>query len=113
MNLTPSALLGLILATALATYLLRAVPLVLLRRPLRNRFFVTLLDVMPYALLSAMIFPSALYATDPATAFPGLPPASGLAGVAVALLLSLKTGNLPLVAAAATFAAWLVCHFAG
>lgn len=113
MNWTPSALLALVLATALATYLLRAVPLVLLRRPLENRFFVTLLEVTPYALLAAMIFPNAFYATDAATAFPGMPPWSGVAGVLVALGLSLKTGNLPLVAAAATAAAWLVCHFGG
>ena len=47
-------LLGLIAATALLTYLLRVVPLVLLRRPLRNPYFVALLEYMPYALLTAL-----------------------------------------------------------
>ena len=110
MNVSSAGLFGIIAATALATYLLRAVPLLLLRKPLRNRFLVTLLEVMPYALLAAMIFPNAFYATDSAAAFPALPPWSGVAGVLVALLLSLATGNLPLVAAAATFAAWLACR---
>lgn len=113
MNVSSCFLFWLVAATAIATYLLRAVPLVLLRKPLRNRFLVTLLEVMPYALLAAMIFPNAFYATDPAAAFPGLPPWSGIAGVGVALLLSLKTGNLPLVAAAATAAAWLACRLGG
>ncbi|MDO5314310.1 MAG: AzlD domain-containing protein, partial [bacterium] len=61
-------LLGLVLVTALVTYLLRVVPLVLLRRPLQNPHFVALLEYMPYALLSAMIFPDIFYATDPAAA---------------------------------------------
>lgn len=104
------ALLGLIAVTALATYLLRAVPLVLLRRPLRNPHFVALLEYMPYALLAAMIFPDVFYATPtaalPHPAFPGAVPAPALAGAVTAIVLSFFRLSLPLVACAATCAAY-------
>ena len=90
-------LLGLVLVTALVTYLLRVVPLVLLRRPLRNPHFVALLEYMPYALLSAMIFPDIFYATDPAAAFPGRPPVPALAGAVTAIVLAFFRLNLPII----------------
>lgn len=99
-------LLGLIAVTAAATYLLRVVPLVLLRRPLRNPHLVALLEYMPYALLSAMIFPDVFYATDPAAAFPGAVPVPALAGAATAIALAFCRVSLPLVACAATCAAY-------
>lgn len=95
-------LLGLVLVTALVTYLLRVVPLVLLRRPLRNPHFVALLEYMPYALLSAMIFPDIFYATDPAAAFPGRPPVPAFAGAVTAIVLAFFRLNLPLVVLVAT-----------
>ena len=101
-------LFALILGTALATYLLRIVPLALLRRPLRNRHFVALLEYMPYALLSAMIFPDIFYATAAeGVAFPATPPLPSVAGGLVALVLAFFRLNLPLVAAIATLAAYL------
>lgn len=100
------ALLGLVLVTAAVTYLLRVVPLVLLRRPLRSPFLVALLEYMPYALLSAMIFPDVFYATDPAAAFPGRVPVPALAGAATAIVLAFFRLSLPLVACAATSAAY-------
>lgn len=99
-------LLALILVTAGVTYLLRAVPLVLLRRPLRNPYIVALLEYLPYALLSAMVFPAAFYATG-GGAFPGTPPVPSLVGTAVALVLAFFGLSLPLVAGAATLAAYL------
>lgn len=106
-------LLGLVLVTALVTYLLRAVPLVLLRRPLRNPFLVALLEYMPYALLSAMIFPDVFYATDPSAAFPGRVPVPALAGTATAVVLAFCRLSLPLVACAATCAACLAFWLLG
>lgn len=100
-------LFGLIAVTALVTYLLRVVPLVLLRRPLRNPYFVALLEYMPYALLSAMIFPDVFYATDPLAAFPGHVPVPALAGAATAIMLAFFCLSLPLVACAATCAAYI------
>ena len=105
---TRSALLGLVLVTALVTYLLRVVPLVLLRRPLRNPYLVALLEYMPYALLSAMIFPDVFYATDPAAAFPSAPPLPALAGAITAIVLALFRLNLPLVVCVATAIAYAV-----
>lgn len=104
-------LFGLIAVTAAATYLLRVVPLVLLRRPLRNPYLVALLEYMPYALLSAMIFPDVFYATDPAAAFPGTVPIPALAGAATAMVLAFCRLSLPLVACAATCAAYLAFLF--
>lgn len=99
-------LLGLIVVTAVVTYLLRVVPLVLLRRPLKNPYFVALLEYMPYALLSAMIFPDVFYATDPAAAFPGHVPVPALAGALTAIVLAFFRLSLPLVACAATCVAY-------
>lgn len=106
------ALLGLIAVTALLTYLLRIVPLALLRRPLENPYFVALLEYMPYALLSAMIFPDVFYATDAAAAFPGAVPVPALAGAAAAIVLALLRVSMPLVACAATVAAYLAFSLA-
>lgn len=104
---THGVLLGLIAVTALVTYLLRVVPLVLLRRPLHNPYLVALLEYMPYALLSAMIFPDVFYATDPSAAFPGSVPVPALAGALTAIVLAFLRLSLPLVACCATCAAYL------
>lgn len=98
-------LFALIAVTAVATYLLRVVPLVLLRRPLRNRYLVALLEYMPYALLSAMIFPAVFYVTG--GDFPNAPTIPSIAGTAVALILAFFGLNLPLVACAATIATYV------
>lgn len=97
-----------IAVTAIVTYLLRIVPLAILRRPLRNRHLVALLEYMPYALLSAMIFPDILYSTGPeGCAFPGTPPLPSIVGTVVALGLAFARTSLPVVASLATLAAYL------
>ena len=94
------ALLGLIAVTALATYLLRAVPLVLLRRPLRNPHFVALLEYMPYGVLAAMTFPAVF------TSAGGLIPS--LAGMTVAMILAYRRKGLLTVAIGAVAMAAIV-----
>ncbi len=106
-------LFALIAVTAAATYLLRIVPLALLRRPLRNRHLVALLEYLPYALLSAMIFPDILYATGSGAAFPGTPPMPSVVGAVVAFVLAFFRMSLPLVAGIATLAAYLASFAAG
>lgn len=102
----------LIAGTALVTYLLRVVPLALLRRPLRNRHLVALLEYMPYALLSAMIFPGVFYATaEEGVSFPMTPPLPSVVGAVVAFILAFFRLNLPLVAGIATLAAYLTTFF--
>lgn len=105
LSLDNRTLFALIAVTAVATYLLRVVPLVLLRRPLRNPYLVALLEYMPYALLSAMIFPDVLYATG--GAFPGPPSIPSVVGGVIALILSFFGLSLPLVACVATLATYL------
>ena len=97
-------LLLLILSVAAATYLLRAVPLALLRKPLRNPRAVAFIGFLPYAILAAMVVPGIFSS--------GGTRAASLAGAAVAFALALMGRSLPVVAAlsaAAAFAAslWL------
>ena len=55
--MTHGILLVLILAVGLASYILRAVPLALLRRPLKNPRLVAFIERLPYAILAAMVVP--------------------------------------------------------
>ena len=47
---------------AAATYAVRVLPLTLLRKPIRNRFFRSFLFYVPYATLAVMTFPAILHA---------------------------------------------------
>lgn len=89
-----------ILVMALTTYLVRAIPLLFLRRPIRSRFLRSFLHYVPVACLTAMTFPAILYTTDH--------PVSGAAGLVVAVLLALKKKSLIVVAAAGCAAVFLV-----
>jgi branched-subunit amino acid transport protein len=82
-----------ILVMAGVTYLIRALPLVLIRREIKNRFIRSFLYYVPYVTLSVMTFPAILYATASIW--------SALAALAVAVVLSLLRCKLPVVAVAA------------
>lgn len=77
---------------ALTTYLIRALPLILLKKPIKNRFLRSFLHYVPPACLTAMTFPAILYATEH--------PVSGLAGLLAGIFLALKKASLIVVAAA-------------
>jgi branched-subunit amino acid transport protein len=79
--------------TAGVTYLVRAIPLVLVRGKIRNRFVLSFLHYIPYAVLSVMTVPAIFYATGDRL--------SATAGFVVAVLLSLWNRSLLTVAAAA------------
>ena len=81
-----------ILVMAVTTYLIRALPLLLMKKPIQSRFLRSFLHYVPGACLTAMTFPAILYATDNAL--------SGVAGLVVCVLLALKGKSLVLVAAA-------------
>lgn len=83
-----------VLVMAVVTYIPRALPLTLLRRPVTSRFWKAFLEYMPYAVLGAMTFPAILDATST--------PWSALAGMAVALVLAYCRLNLLPVALAST-----------
>lgn len=91
-----------IFTMALTTYLIRMLPMVLLRKPLKNRFIRSFLYYVPYACLSAMAFPSILSSTASII--------SGLAALVVAVLLGLK-GRSMMVVALGSSAAVLVTEF--
>lgn len=89
-----------LLVTAGVTYLVRAVPLVLVKGKIQNRFVLSFLHYIPYAVLSVMTIPSIFYATED--------PFSAAAGFAVAFILAWKEKTLVQVAAAACGAVLLV-----
>ena len=88
-----------ILVMALTTYLIRAVPLTLLKKPINSRFLRSFLHYVPTACLTAMTFPAILYATDHIL--------SGAIGFVVGILLALKKKSLIIVAVAACAAVFL------
>ena len=88
-----------ILVMAATTYLIRALPLVLLKKPIRSRFLRSFLHYVPVACLTAMTFPAILYATEHIL--------SGAAGLAIAVVLSLKGKSLLTVAAASCIVVFL------
>ena len=81
-----------ILVMALTTYLIRAIPLTLLKKPIQSRFLRSFLHYVPTACLTAMTFPAILYATDHVI--------SGAAGLLVGVLLAFWNKSLIVVALA-------------
>ncbi|MCM1105508.1 MAG: AzlD domain-containing protein [Blautia sp.] len=83
-----------------STYLIRVIPFVAIREKIQNRFIQSFLYYIPYAVLAAMTLPAIFYATSH--------PLSALAGLVVAIVLSLKGMGLTVVAACACAAVFLV-----
>jgi len=81
-----------ILVMAVTTYLIRALPLTIFKKPIKNRFSKSFLHYVPTACLTAMTFPAILYATEHMI--------SGALGLAVAVALSLWKKSLIVVAVA-------------
>ena len=94
-----------IAAMALATYLVRMLPLTVFRKPIRSRFFRSFLHYVPYACLAAMTFPAILQ--DTASVL------SGAAALAVAIVLAYLNQSLIVVALASSAAVFLVERLLG
>ena len=95
-----------ILVMAVTTYLIRAIPLILMKKPLKSRFLRSFLHYVPTACLTAMTFPAILYATENWV--------SGAVGLAVGVLLAFRKQSLLVVAlasCAAVFASELLLRF--
>lgn len=88
-----------ILVMAVTTYLVRALPLTLFKKPIKNRFIKSFLHYVPVACLTAMTFPAILTATEHMIA--------GAVGLAVAIVLALRKKSLIVVAVAACAAVFL------
>ena len=89
-----------ILVMAVTTYFIRMLPLVFFKKPIRSRFLRSFLHYVPVACLTAMTFPSLLYATEHII--------SGAVGLVVAVLLAMKNKSLIVVAAASCIAVFLM-----
>ena len=53
-----------ILVMAAVTFLIRALPLTLIRKPIKSRFLRSFLFYVPYVTLAVMTFPDILHSTD-------------------------------------------------
>lgn len=82
-----------LLVMALVTYLVRAVPFVVFRNKIKNRFFKSFLAYVPYAVLGAMTFPAIFTSTGSVI--------SAVIGCIVAVFLAFKEKSLLTVALSA------------
>ncbi len=97
-----------LLVTAGVTYLVRMVPLVLVKRKIKNRFLLSFLYYIPYAVLSVMTVPAIFYATEST--------ASAIFGFLAALFTAYLEKSLLFVAASAcgaVFITELILHLVG
>ena len=98
----PKLILNLIVMAGV-TYLVRAIPLVLVRKKIENRFIRSFLYYIPYAVLSAMTFPAIFTATGNV--------ATSLVGLFVALGMAIWGKGLLTVALSSCAAAYLADLF--
>lgn len=89
-----------LLIMAGSTYLIRVIPFVLVKEKIENRFIKSFLYYIPYAVLTAMTIPAAIFATGKVWA--------SVAGLLVAVILALKKRSLTEVAFFACLTAFLV-----
>ena len=82
------------------TYLIRVIPLVLVKKKIKNRLLNSFLYYIPYTVLAAMTFPAILYATGTYV--------SAVGGFIAAVLLAFKRQSLIVVAAGACAAVLFV-----
>ena len=80
-----------LLVMAGVTYLVRMLPLVLIKKKIKNRFLLSFLHYIPYTVLSAMTVPAIFYATES--------PIAAVFGFIVALVLAFFEKGLVTVAA--------------
>lgn len=85
---------------SVVTYLIRALPFVIFKGKITNRFVQSFLYYVPYAVLGAMTFPAILFSTGNIV--------SSLAGLITAVILALKEKSLITVAVFACVAALVV-----
>jgi branched-subunit amino acid transport protein len=94
-----------ILVMAVVTYLIRMLPLTLIRGKIKSRFIRSFLYYVPYACLMAMTFPAVFFSASSMIA--------AIAGVGVAIILALKGKGLMTVALAASITVFLVSLIPG
>lgn len=85
------------------TYLIRMLPLVLLKKKITNRYIKSFLYYVPYACLAAMTFPAVLYST--ANIY------SAIVGLVVAIVAAYRGKSLLTVALLACVAVFIMERF--
>lgn len=85
------------------TYLIRTLPILLVKKKIKNRFVLSFLHYIPYAVLSVMTIPACFYATGNIY--------TAVAGITVALVLALCKRSLVVVAAGAAVGVFLAEMF--
>ena len=81
-----------ILTAFLVSYLIRVLPLTLIRKPIKNKFIQSFLFYVPYVTLSVMTFPAIIESTQS--------PISGIIALVVGVILSFIGAGLFPVACA-------------
>lgn len=81
---------GALLLMILTIYLIRLLPFLFLRKPIKNRWFRSFLYYVPYVTLSVMTFPAILSAAET--------PAAGAAALIVGVIVAWFRGDLFTVA---------------
>ena len=99
-DFVPNFLLYLVVMAGV-TYLVRMLPLVLVRKKIENRFIRSFLYYVPYSVLSVMTFPAVFFSTGSIV--------SAVVGTAVAVVLAYRKKSLIIVAAFAALAV-LICE---
>lgn len=89
-----------VLVMAICTYLPRMLPLTFFRKEITSPFIQSLLFYVPYAVLSALTFPSILYATNNIY--------SAIVGCIVAIYFAYKDKGLVFVAIVAMLSSYIV-----
>ena len=89
-----------LLTMAGITYLIRMLPLVLIKKKIKNKFVLSFLYYIPYAVLSVMTIPAIFTSTTCVIA--------AVAGFAIAMLLSYFEKSLVVVAASSCAVVYLV-----
>lgn len=80
-----------IIIMAAVTYFIRMLPLTLIKKKITNKYILSFLYYMPYAVLGAMTFPAILFSTSSII--------SAAVGMAVAIVLAYSGRSLITVAA--------------
>lgn len=85
------------------TYLIRMIPFTLFRKKIKSRFLQSVLYYIPYAVLSAMTFPSIFYSTNNTV--------TAVIGTIIAVVLAYFKLPLTVVALAACISAYVSGFF--
>ena len=73
-----------------STYLIRAIPFILINKKVKNKFILSFLDYIPYTVLTAMTFPAVMYLTGNIV--------SGIVGLCVSIIATYKMKNMTIAA---------------